>query len=270
MENARTEYRGALLWMKDVSMELDPDAHRKLEKFRRVQAQVKKTKSRFDKLKFDVTQKIDMLAASRCNMFSHVLATYQKTLILFWTKTAKTFAAVAEAFKGYDHYEFNVIRDLVDPNKSSSSAPSKALTDKEPDNDSSLDQSVTSDKKDTLIDFDYEAQKAEEQLLELDQDTKSVDEVNQLIDLMTLNEANGLNEQLKELEQLEAEKKLRSSLNANSSQKTNEFSSKLSEFGAFVTSSMSSTDQPASKTDNDLVDLDAGQQQQIGISENLI
>lgn len=98
-------------------------------------------------------------------------------------------------------------------------------------------------------------------MLELDQDTKSVDEVNQLIDLMTLNEASGLNEQLKELELLEAEKKIRSS--ANTSQKANELSSKLSDFGAFVTSSMSSAE-PASTTDNDLLNLDAGQHQQTG------
>ena len=110
MENARVEYRGALLWMRDVSSELDPDATRKLEKFRRVQAQVKKTKTKFDRLKTDVTQKVDMLSASRCNMFSHVLVNYQRTLILFWQKTAKTFGAVAETFKGYQHYEFNIIK----------------------------------------------------------------------------------------------------------------------------------------------------------------
>jgi hypothetical protein len=144
MESARTEYRGALLWMKDVSTELDPDAHRKLEKFRRVQAQVKQTKTRFDRLKVDVTQKIDMLAASRCNMFSHVLANYQKTLILFWTKTAKTFSAVAEAFKGYDHYEFNIIKELVDPERAS-----RELKESAPGNDSSLDRSLASGKSDT-------------------------------------------------------------------------------------------------------------------------
>jgi hypothetical protein len=33
----RTEYRGALLWMKNVSTELDPDTFRQLEKFRKVQ-----------------------------------------------------------------------------------------------------------------------------------------------------------------------------------------------------------------------------------------
>ena len=36
MEIARTEYRGALLWMKDISEELDPDTYKQLEKFRKV------------------------------------------------------------------------------------------------------------------------------------------------------------------------------------------------------------------------------------------
>ena len=37
MESARTEYRGALLWMKNVSEELDPDMYNRLEKFRKVE-----------------------------------------------------------------------------------------------------------------------------------------------------------------------------------------------------------------------------------------
>lgn len=36
MEVARTEYRGALMWMKDVSEELDPDTSKQLQKFRMV------------------------------------------------------------------------------------------------------------------------------------------------------------------------------------------------------------------------------------------
>lgn len=36
MEGARTEYRGALLWMKDQSSNLDPDTYKQLEKFRKV------------------------------------------------------------------------------------------------------------------------------------------------------------------------------------------------------------------------------------------
>lgn len=69
---ARNEYRGSLLRMKDVSQQLDPDTYKQLEKFRNVQAQVRKNKAKFDKLKLDCLQKIDLLAASRCNLFSQV------------------------------------------------------------------------------------------------------------------------------------------------------------------------------------------------------
>lgn len=117
MEVARTEYRGALLWMKDVSEELDPDTSKQLQKFRTVQAQVKKTKAKFDKLKLDTMQKIDLLAASRCNMFSHVLAKYQSTLLHFWERTAYRMTAVAESFKGYQYFEFNMLKELGEPSK---------------------------------------------------------------------------------------------------------------------------------------------------------
>ena len=38
--------------------------------------------SRFDKLKLDVLQKVDLLAASRCNMFSYALILYQVILMI--------------------------------------------------------------------------------------------------------------------------------------------------------------------------------------------
>ena len=37
---------------------------------------------RFDKLKLDVLQKVDLLAASRCNMFSYALILYQVTCLI--------------------------------------------------------------------------------------------------------------------------------------------------------------------------------------------
>ncbi|KPP72393.1 islet cell autoantigen 1-like [Scleropages formosus] len=115
MEQARTEYRGALLWMKDVSQELDPDTYKQMEKFRKVQAQVRLTKTGFDKLKNDVCQKVDLLGASRCNLLSHVLTTYQTTLLHFWEKTSHTMAAIHESFKGYQPYEFTTLKTLQDP-----------------------------------------------------------------------------------------------------------------------------------------------------------
>ncbi|XP_037308706.2 islet cell autoantigen 1 [Pungitius pungitius] len=115
MEQSRTEYRGALLWMKDVSQELDPDTHKQMEKFRKVQAQVRTTKTGFDKLKNDVCQKVDLLGASRCNLLSHVLTTYQTTLLHFWEKTSRTMAAIHESFKGCHQYEFSALTTLKGP-----------------------------------------------------------------------------------------------------------------------------------------------------------
>ncbi|CAH8549934.1 unnamed protein product [Schistosoma intercalatum] len=112
MEQGRTEYRGALLWMKNVSEELDPDTYKQLEKFRCVQAQVRKAKASFDRLKVDSMQKIDLLAASRCNMLSHVLVGYQNTLLTFLEKTSHMMVAVAESFRGYQYYEFSILRHL--------------------------------------------------------------------------------------------------------------------------------------------------------------
>ncbi|KAM6202313.1 islet cell autoantigen 1 [Rhynchocyon petersi] len=117
MEQCRTEYRGALLWMKDVSQELDPDLNKQMEKFRKVQTQVRFAKKNFDKLKMDVCQKVDLLGASRCNLLSHMLATYQTTLLHFWEKTSHTMAAIHESFKGYQPYEFTTLKSLRGPVK---------------------------------------------------------------------------------------------------------------------------------------------------------
>uniref|UniRef100_A0A1A8QWI2 Islet cell autoantigen 1-like n=1 Tax=Nothobranchius rachovii TaxID=451742 RepID=A0A1A8QWI2_9TELE len=115
MEKSRTEYRGALLWMKDISQELDPDTYKQLEKFRKVQAQVRGTKGQFEKLKNDVCQKVDMLGASRCNMLSHSLCTYQTTLLQYWEKTAQAMSGIHETFLGHIPYQFTTLKDLRDP-----------------------------------------------------------------------------------------------------------------------------------------------------------
>ncbi|KAM6449995.1 islet cell autoantigen 1 isoform 11-T11 [Liasis olivaceus] len=73
MEQCRTEYRGALLWMKDVSQELDPDLYKQMEKFRKT------------------------------------------TLLHFWEKTSHTMAAIHESFKGYQPYEFTMLKNLQEP-----------------------------------------------------------------------------------------------------------------------------------------------------------
>ncbi|KAM4538277.1 islet cell autoantigen 1-like [Fundulus diaphanus] len=165
MEKARTEYRGALLWMKDVSQELDPDTYKQLEKFRKVQAQVRGTKSQFEKLKNDVCQKVDMLGASRCNMLSHSLCTYQTTLLQFWEKTATSMSGIHEAFKGHIPYQFTTIKHLRDPLEQISEAPKQEEDKKAPQ--SNTDSLVS-------LDDDQPAESASESGLKLGSDGQGV------------------------------------------------------------------------------------------------
>ena len=89
------------------------------------------------------------------NMYSHVLAAYQKTLLLFWAKTSKTMTAIAESFKGYQYYEFTVIKDLAEPNRLLAERSSSAFTDKSKDERDRLTKitSERTDVDDTLIDI---------------------------------------------------------------------------------------------------------------------
>ncbi|XP_015438273.1 PREDICTED: islet cell autoantigen 1 isoform X3 [Dufourea novaeangliae] len=115
MEKARTEYRAALSWMKNISQELDPDTSKQLERFRKVQTRVRLGKVAFDNLALDCLQKVDLLAAARCNMFSHALVLYQSTLLNFTKKSAQAYSTIASSFKGYQRYDFMVVRELAEP-----------------------------------------------------------------------------------------------------------------------------------------------------------
>ncbi|KAM3928172.1 islet cell autoantigen 1 isoform 1-T2 [Leptodactylus fuscus] len=148
MEQARTEYRGVLLWMKDVSQELDPDIYKQMEKFRKVQAQVRHTKAAFDRLKTDVCEKVDLLRASRCNLLSHVLTTYQTTLLHFWEKTSHTMAAIHESFKGYQPYEFTTLKSLQDPvDKLCHQSKKKTKSKEAPPETQDIDQLISLDEQ---------------------------------------------------------------------------------------------------------------------------
>lgn len=114
LEDKRTHYRASLLWMKNVSEKLDPDIYRQLDKFRKVQSQVRTDKSVFDEAQMDTVQKIDLLSASRCNLLNNILASYQATFIETFEKNAKTFKHLEEVLKKEDlyDYEFKALEQL--------------------------------------------------------------------------------------------------------------------------------------------------------------
>lgn len=113
MEKVRTEYRAALSWMKSASTELDPDTGHGLDRFRKAQSYVRSSKVRFDRLMLACLQKVDLLAAARCNMFSHALVSYQNALTLLATEAARTLHAAATKLSSSEAYEGGVISDLA-------------------------------------------------------------------------------------------------------------------------------------------------------------
>ncbi|KAJ8682290.1 hypothetical protein QAD02_018082 [Eretmocerus hayati] len=99
MEKARTDYRASLSWLKNVSPQLDPDTTKQLEKFKKVQDKVRRNKVSFDQLAHDCSQKVDLLAAARCNMLNHILTFYQTKFISYSKKSAKTYSIITEVSK---------------------------------------------------------------------------------------------------------------------------------------------------------------------------
>lgn len=56
---------------------------------------------------------IDLLAAARCNMFSHVLVAYQSTMLEFANKTNETFDSAMTALEKEPHYSFTILKELT-------------------------------------------------------------------------------------------------------------------------------------------------------------
>ncbi|CAG9805656.1 unnamed protein product [Chironomus riparius] len=93
MEKERTEYRASLALMKNCSADIDPDSGRGLEKFRTSQKYVKYAKQKFDKFSLACLQKIDLLSAARCNLFSYSLAAYQNNWMSLLLKNQEVLEA---------------------------------------------------------------------------------------------------------------------------------------------------------------------------------
>lgn len=143
MEKARTEYRAALSWMKSASAQLDPDTGHGLERFRKAQTYVRSTKTRFDRLMLACLQKVDLLAAARCNMFSHALVAYQNALVAFSTEAGRTLGIAANKVNKSETYDFSVVTELAttdDNEKDKNMFFNAEYTDKEPSKDEKEDK----------------------------------------------------------------------------------------------------------------------------------
>ncbi|XP_054012159.1 islet cell autoantigen 1 isoform X1 [Hylaeus anthracinus] len=196
MEKARTEYRAALSWMKNVSQELDPDTSKQLERFRKVQTRVRQGKIAFDNLALDCLQKVDLLAAARCNMFSHALVLYQSTLLNFTKKSAQAYSTIASSFKGYQRYDFMVVKELAEP---SSKLAQETGGDDDPDDKDKLpffdmdyhDSVEEAEEVKPTTHSSFETNEQDEKLLDIECDTKNMLDLEDL-DINSSSSKNGI------------------------------------------------------------------------------
>lgn len=56
---------------------------------------------------------IDLLAAARCNMFSHALVGYQNTMVQFARKSNDTYNAALKSLSKEPQYNFSVLKELT-------------------------------------------------------------------------------------------------------------------------------------------------------------
>jgi len=130
-------------------------------------------------------------------MYSHVLAAYQKTLLVFWAKTSKTMTAIAESFKGYQYYEFTVIKDLAEPSRLLAEKSSSSFIDKTKEeniteiDDKLIDINESNTKQTTSDNIIQKSQQKDESI-------DPTEPVNALIDITD----SQLDDQLLELEKL--------------------------------------------------------------------
>ncbi|XP_065916821.1 islet cell autoantigen 1-like protein isoform X2 [Dysidea avara] len=134
LEKARSEYRAAMLWLRNASTKLDdPDASKQLNKFREAQTQVKQTKEHYEKLKDDVTEKISMLNASRCSLLSRSLPHYQEATLTFWENTSQELHTVLDEFSSTHLHQYRIKCDTDEEISEETKSPSSD-SDDDPEN----------------------------------------------------------------------------------------------------------------------------------------
>ncbi|KAF5279064.1 hypothetical protein FQA39_LY05742 [Lamprigera yunnana] len=193
MEKIRTEYRAALSWMKSVSAELDPDTGYGLDRFRKAQSYVKASKARFDRLMLACLQKVDLLAAARCNMFSHALISYQSGISTFSSKASETLALATSKLNNVDPFEFSVVSELATPmdndDKDKNTFFKADFTDKEEQNSNKQNEEQVSTELTEVSDLlggDFFSQPTHPQV----PDSKAVEATEENISNVTLLEMN--------------------------------------------------------------------------------
>ena len=78
------------------------------------QVRVKETRERFEQLKSDMAEKIEMVVVSRCNMLSKSLPSYQNGLLTFFEDSSKELHKLLLEIKAHHHPQYKRSSDIVE------------------------------------------------------------------------------------------------------------------------------------------------------------
>lgn len=116
MEAARTQYRATMLWMADSSKELDPDAYKKMSKYRNAQINVKKSRDNFEKLKNDIIEKICILSTSRTTMLIQSSVEQHQKFHEMHAHLADHYEKILSYYSSPISYKFETLKNILGPN----------------------------------------------------------------------------------------------------------------------------------------------------------
>lgn len=81
-----------------------------MENFRKTQSVVRQNKEKFDALKADTFQKVDVLSQSRTTLLSDVTRLFFDVINEFYQRSAEAYEQVANDLTNIDSYEIDVLK----------------------------------------------------------------------------------------------------------------------------------------------------------------
>ena len=83
---------------------------------------MKEAKRRFDRLKVDVCEKIEVLSASHCNLLSKSLNPYYQSLSVSFGESEQRFKELLDWSQSYHHHQYRLLKDVVKEGEASEQA----------------------------------------------------------------------------------------------------------------------------------------------------
>lgn len=114
-DKAAIHLQAGLMWIENLSKDLDPESPDKIRKFREVQKYVKESRSRLCELNVKASTKLSLVLASRNLIMAKEMTIYFNTLKDHFVKCLSEFQLFLDEFSGSPFYRFIVLEPILGP-----------------------------------------------------------------------------------------------------------------------------------------------------------